>query len=171
MEAKKQYLASLFNAMQAAGHIAGWTFEGSGERHDYHVRMRDGSLTVIEAKGCLDGNNTNIFTRPANADQFIIWSLCQNIGDPRKNVWSGIHTRLLPEMITRKEQVDGLVVLDMVCGTIGRVCPKIAERTECGRVIEGKRVMPHACICSREAFQIRVTMQNRQYIRLSKSRS
>jgi hypothetical protein len=80
----------------------------------------------VEAKGCLDGANTNIFIRPPNAQEFVIWSLCQNAGaDPRHNVWSGIHTRLSAEIIHEKKQVDGLVVWDMLCGTIGRPCPKV----------------------------------------------
>ena len=37
-------------------------------------------------KGCLDGENTNKFERPTEADEFITWSLCTNSGaDPRRN--------------------------------------------------------------------------------------
>jgi len=83
------------------------------------------TTSVIEAKGCLDGDNTNIFQRPPDADEFIVWSLCQNPGaDPRHNVWSGIHTRLSAEIIHRRQQVDGLIFRDMPCRTKARPCPK-----------------------------------------------
>jgi hypothetical protein len=103
-------------------------------------------IGVIELKGCLDGNNTNIFERPPHAQEFIIWSVCTNPGaDPRHNVWSGIHTRLSAEIITRQQRVDGLIVWDMVCGTIGRPCPKIEGKPE--RITEvGPYRLPPACI-------------------------
>src|SRR5580658_3838329 len=77
-------------------------------------------------KGCLDGNNTTIYERPPHAQEFIIWSLCSNRGaDPRHNAWSGIHTRLSADIIERAQQVDGVIIWDWVCGTIGRPCPKL----------------------------------------------
>jgi hypothetical protein len=93
--------------------------------------MPNGKIAVIEMKGCLDRNNTNIFERPAQGQEFVIWSICLNRGaDPQKNAWSGIHTRLSAEIIERKQVVDGLIVWDMVCGTVGRPCPKLADDKE-----------------------------------------
>jgi hypothetical protein len=110
------------------------------------VTLPTGRVAVIELKGCLDGNNTNIFQRPANANEFVIWSVCTNPGaDPRHNAWSGIHTRLSAEIITRQELVDGCIIWDMVCATIGRLCPKIAGKPE--RVSEvGHFKAPPPCI-------------------------
>lgn len=101
---------------------------------------------MIETKGCLDGNNTNIFTRPPNADEFVIWSLCQNPGSNMgHNVWSGIHTRLGPEIISEHKQVDGLIVWDMLCGTDKRPCPKLVS--ESGRAVQvSNRTVPPPCI-------------------------
>lgn len=128
MEGKRSFIEAILDYLKAGKQVSDWSFSGSGERHDYEVRLRNGHLCVIEAKGCLDGNNTNIFQRPANADEFVIWSLCQNPGaDPRKNAWSGIHTRLSAEIMHREQRVDGLVIWDMICGTKGRPCPKIAD--------------------------------------------
>lgn len=122
---KRSFIETVLDYLKKQGKITDWKFSGSGERHDYEVHIGN-RICVIEAKGCLDGNNTNIFQRPANADEFIIWSLCQNPGsDPRHNAWSGIHTRLSAEIIHRKERVDGLIIWDMLCGTKGRVCPKL----------------------------------------------
>ncbi len=123
---KRNFIERILDFLKGKGKIIDWRFSGSDERHDYEVHIGDSYICVIEAKGCLDGNNTNIFQRPPNADEFIIWSLCQNPGsDPRHNVWSGIHTRLGAEIIHRRERVDGLIIWDMLCGTKGRICPKL----------------------------------------------
>ena len=116
----------ILDHLKENNNIKSWEFTGAGERFDYQVIMPDDRITIIETKGCLDGNNTNIFERPPQADEFIIWSLCQNPGaDPRKNARSGIHTRLSAEIIQRRQCVDGVIIWDMVCGTVGRPCPKL----------------------------------------------
>jgi len=126
MREKREFTASILNYMQDRGFITDWVSAGDANRHDYSVRMPSGRVAVIELKGCLDGNNTTIYERPPHAEEFIIWSLCSNPGaDPRHNVWSGIHTRLSADIIERGQQVDGVVVWDWVCGTIGRPCPKL----------------------------------------------
>jgi len=55
-----------------------------------------------------------------------VWSLCQNTGsDPKKNAWSGLHTRLGVEMISNPhKKVDAVIIWDELCGTTGRPCPK-----------------------------------------------
>ena len=91
MATKRAFMKDVLDHMARAKVIRSWTSTGSADRHDYEIRMPSGRTAVVEAKGCLDGNNTNIFVRPQNADEFLIWSLCQNSGaNPRKNVWSGI---------------------------------------------------------------------------------
>ena len=84
---------------------------------------------------------------PAKADEFVIWSICTNLGaDPRRNAWSGIHTRLSAEMISRNQRVDGLIVWDMMCGTIGRPCPKVADDDGSRLTDIGPFRVPPACI-------------------------
>ncbi len=130
MRGKREFVQHALNHMEDGGFIAGWDLTEDANRNDYIVRLNSGRAAVIDLKGCLDGNNTNIFERPANADEFIIWSICTNPGgDPRRNAWSGIHTRLSAEMISRNQRVDGVVLWDMVCGTIGRPCPKLLDTT------------------------------------------
>lgn len=139
---KREYLDKMLRAMKATNHIADYEFTGSGERHDYAIDMPDETKVSFEAKGCLDGNNTNIFIRPAQADEFYIWSLCQNAGaNPRKNVWSGIHVRLGAQLVAERVLVNGLIVWDMLCGTRARPCPK-------GRVglEDGSRRYPPPCL-------------------------
>lgn len=143
MDEKKSFVEAVLDTLAGARRIDAWVFEGGGDRHDYRVTMPNGWICIIETKGCLDGNNTNIFERPENADEFVIWSLCQNPGaDPQHNAWSGIHTRLGSEIVARRQQVDGLVIWDMLCGTVGRPCPKLTSPRR--RVVElrGRRVPP-----------------------------
>jgi hypothetical protein len=131
MREKREFVRAILNYMQDHGFIKEWESSGEANRHDYSVTMPTGRVAVIELKGCLDGNNTNIFQRPANANEFVIWSVCTNPGaDPRHNAWSGLHTRLSAEIITRQELVDGCIIWDMVCGTIGRPCPKAVGKSE-----------------------------------------
>ena len=143
MVVKREFLRQVLDFMLEGQWIRAWEFSGSGERHDYELEADDGRCVVFEAKGCLDGNNTTIFTRPHNADEFYIWSLCQNAGaDPRHNAWSGIHTRLSSEVIAAQTRVDGVIIWDMVCGTAGRLCPKTENAHERTTNIGSKQVPP-----------------------------
>ena len=146
MKEKREFVSLVLSYMQDGGFISGWGSAGEANRHDYFVTLNNGRTAIIELKGCLDGNNTNIFERPPHADEFIVWSVCSNPGaDPRHNVWSGIHTRLSAEMIDRSQRVDGLVVWDWICGTAARPCPKLASTPE--RITEvGQFRLPPPCI-------------------------
>jgi hypothetical protein len=146
MRDKREFVQHVLNYMQDGGHIQEWDSAGEANRHDYTVRLNSGRIGVIELKGCLDGNNTNIFDRPPQAQEFVIWSVCTNPGaDPRHNVWSGIHTRLSAEIISRQQRVDGVIVWDMVCGTIGRPCPKLTAAPERVTAV-GPYMLPPPCI-------------------------
>lgn len=146
MREKREFVQHVLNHMQDGGFIADWESAGEANRHDYVVRLNSGRIAVIELKGCLDGNNTNIFERPPHAQEFVIWSVCTNpSADPRHNTWSGIHTRLSAEIIFREQRVDGVIVWDMVCGTIGRPCPKVEPDSERLSSV-GPFVLPPPCI-------------------------
>jgi len=145
--AKRDFMAAVLGYMKDNGFIRDWDFTGSGERHDYQIETNSGRTSIVETKGCLDGNNTNIFIRPPNADEFVIWSLCQNPGaDPRHNAWSGTHTRLGAEVIHRKEKVDAVVLWDMFCGSTLRTCPKLVEDGSRATIVDGMTLAP-PCIC------------------------
>ncbi len=146
MRDKREFVKHVLNFMQDHNFIADWDSAGDANRHDYTVKFSSGKVSIIELKGCLDGNNTNIFERPPHAQEFIIWSICTNPGaDPRHNAWSGIHTRLSAEIISRSQVVDGIIVWDMACGTIGRPCPKIEpDRVRLTEV--GPYSLPPPCI-------------------------
>lgn len=147
MRDKREFVQHVLNHMQDRGLIREWNSSGAENRHDYSVTMPSGRMAVVELKGCLDGNNTNIFERPPHAQEFIIWSVCTNPGaDPRHNAWSGIHTRLSAEIISRSQRVDGVIIWDMVCGTVGRPCPKLTGEDD-PRITElGHYRLPPPCI-------------------------
>ena len=146
MREKRDFVTRVLNHMQVSGFISKWKSAGESNRHDYVVLLNSGRTAVIELKGCLDGNNTNIFERPPHAHEFIIWSVCTNPGaDPRHNAWSGIHTRLSAEIIFREQRIDGVVIWDMVCGTVGRPCPKTAN-DEKRKTVVGSYTLSPPCI-------------------------
>ncbi len=146
MRDKRDFVSRVLNHMQDGRYITEWTSAGDANRHDYSIRLPSGRIAVIELKGCLDGNNTNIFERPPHAQEFIIWSVFTNPGaDPRHNAWSGIHTRLSADIIFRSQRVDGLIIWDMVCGTIGRPCPKLAANSLRATIV-GPFLLPPPCL-------------------------
>ena len=131
MREKRDFVRHVLNYMQDRDYIQEWESAGESNRHDYSVLLNSRKTAVIELKGCLDGNNTTIFERPPHAEEFLVWGVCLNpSADPRHNAWSGIHTRLSAEIISEAKLVDGVIIWDMVCGTIGRPCPKTEESPE-----------------------------------------
>lgn len=146
MREKREFMSDVLNYMEDRDFISGWEAAGSENRYDYAISLPNGRTAAVELKGCLDGNNTNIFERPPHAHEFIIWSVCTNAGaDPRHNAWSGIHTRLSAEIISGEQRVDGAVIWDMVCGTLGRPCPKAPQGA--GRRTEvAEYQLPPPCI-------------------------
>lgn len=126
MREKRGFVQHILNYMEDEKFIRDWKSIGGANRHDYAVTLKSGRTAIIELKGCLDGNNTIIFEQPPNADEFIVWSVCTNkSADPRRNAWSGVHTRLGVEIISNAQRVDGMIIWDMVCGIIRRSCPKL----------------------------------------------
>lgn len=146
MREKREFAECVLQYMASGNHIRAWRASGGANRFDYEVELPSGKTAIIELKGCLDGNNTNIFERPSQANEFVIWSICTNPGaDPRHNAWSGIHTRLSAEVISRTQPVDGVIIWDMVCGSMGRPCPKLAGAPN-RRVRFGAFELPPPCL-------------------------
>lgn len=145
---KREFVQHILNHLEDAGLIASWEPAIASERSDYWVRLKSQRNAVISLTGGMDGNNTTIFERPAEADEFIVWSVSTNRGgDPRRNAWSGIHTRLSAEMISNDKQVDGLIIWDLVCATADRPCPKLVAADADSRLTQvGPFRVPPPCI-------------------------
>ena len=61
MREKRDFVSRVLNHMQDEGYIREWASAGEANRHDYSATLNSGRMAIIELKGCLDGNNTNIF--------------------------------------------------------------------------------------------------------------
>lgn len=145
---KKQFVALVLNHMQDGEFIIDWEEAGAANRHDLSITLNSKRVAVIELKGCLDGNNTNISDRPAHAEEFITWSLCQNkTSNLRKGVWSGIHTRMGADIVDTGKGHDGLIVWDWVCNSVARPCPKVLADPNRITVL-GQYILPPPCLYS-----------------------
>jgi len=146
MRDKRVFIRHILNHLQDANLIKDWEPTGAKNRYDYLVQFETGRLAAFEAKGCLDGANTTIFEAPQQANEVVVWSICTNpTSDPRRNAWSGIHTRLSADIISNQKRVDGLVIWDMLCGTVDRPCPKLAVAPD--RITEVAQFkLPPPCI-------------------------
>jgi hypothetical protein len=143
MGAKREFAKRVLNFMEDRGFIQSWKSSGEANRHDHNVRFADNRISVIELKGCMDGQNTIIYERPPHAHEFVVWSLCTNKGaSPQENAWSGIHTRIGADIIEREQRVDGVVIWDMVCGTVARPCPKLVDAPERLTVVAHYKLPP-----------------------------
>src|SRR5688572_3426812 len=71
MRGKREFVRHILNHREDAKLIAGWEATEDVNRNDYSVRLNSGRTAVIDLKGRLDGNNTNIFERPTHADEFV----------------------------------------------------------------------------------------------------
>ncbi len=146
---KREFVQYILDHMRDQGFLRNWELKKEPYSSEYTINLNSGNIAVLEVKGCLDGNSTNIFERPHYADEFIIWSVCTNPGaNPQRNAWSGIHTRLSSEIITRKQRIDGIVFWDKVCGTIGRPCPKWMDNTERSSLVGPFKLPPTLYISS-----------------------
>lgn len=123
---KRRFINAVLKHCQQQHLIESWSFIGSRGRQDYRVTLPDNTQVAVEAKGCPDGNNTNIWDRPSWAEEFVVWSLCPEslAHDPGRGVWSGVATRLLPKVAAERKVVDAFIFWDGRCGTALRRCPK-----------------------------------------------
>ena len=68
MTDKREFVSAVLDDLKSVGFIKDWDPTGTRNRHDYSLSLPNGKVVAIELKGCLDGNNTNIFERPPNAE-------------------------------------------------------------------------------------------------------
>jgi hypothetical protein len=125
MTTKRRFYEAVLDHMRAGGHIQDWEFVGTGRSQDYRVVMPGGYEVGIEAKGCPDGNNIRIWSRPTWAREFIIWSQCPDSlqHNPGHGITSGI-SRLFRKDLIEGERIDAFVFFDGRCGSAVRRCPK-----------------------------------------------
>lgn len=123
---KRRFVEAVLNFGLRKRAFANWGFVGTGSRNDYRVDLPDGTIVCVEQKGCPDGNNTNIWTRPEWAQEFVVWCLCPEslMKQPGEGTWSGVGTRLLQKEYAENQLVDAMIFWDGRCGSDQRRCPK-----------------------------------------------
>lgn len=147
MSEKRDFVKRVLNHMQDYKYIRDWSPAGSQNRYDYDISLPTGRTAAIELKGCMDGNNTNIFERPNHAQEFVVWSVCANkLSNMARNAWSGIHTRLSTQIIEQNTHVNGVIVWDWVCGSKERPCPKLRAEAQTLPVRIGPYEVPPPCL-------------------------
>ena len=77
MRTKREFVRHILNYLDDREFIQNWESVEIANRYDYIVNFSDGRIAGIETKGCLDGNNTNIFERPPQAHEFILGASAQ----------------------------------------------------------------------------------------------
>lgn len=71
----------------------------------------------------------------------------QRVDDPFHLDFSpSLGGRFGAEIIHRRQRVDGVVIWDMACGTIGRPCPKLAANASRATQISANRSVPPPCL-------------------------
>jgi hypothetical protein len=151
---KRRFVEAVLDHMKRRRSVQAWEYVGTKGRQDYRLVLRSGKIVGIEAKGCPDGNNMNIWERPAWAEEFVVWSQCPEslAKQPGQGVWSGIATRLLTKMVAERVPVDALVFFDGRCGSNERRCwkkygaPGIRSAATDIRGQEGRDWLPPPCI-------------------------
>jgi hypothetical protein len=127
---KQRFIDAVLGYCKQRGVIKSCEFIGSGagrrRRQDYEVVLPDNTRVCVEAKGCGDGNNMNIWDRPSWADEFVVWSLCPEslAKDPGMGVWSAVSNRLMQKITVEQQRVEAFIFWDDRCGTPLRKCPK-----------------------------------------------
>jgi hypothetical protein len=125
-EDKRKFLQVVFDKMKDSGAVKEWQSIGTKGRQDYRIMLPNKRSICVEAKGCPDGNNMNIWERPTWAEEFIVWSQCPDSlqHNPGHGIWSGVSVRLVPKMVVERQQIDAFVFYDGRCGSKHRQCPK-----------------------------------------------
>ncbi len=71
----------------------------------------------------------------------------QRVDDPfRLDFSPSLGLRLGAEIVHRRQRVDGVVIWDMACGTVGRPCPKLAANANRATRICANRSVPPPCL-------------------------
>lgn len=139
-EPKRAFVDQILDEGVAKGLFRSARLEASELTKVYRVELASGGTVAIIRKGCPDGNHTTRWDRPGWADELYLWWLCpqSRVHDPGTSVWKGI-TRIRKKIASEpRNQLDGVIFFDPLCGTPERPCPKTAF----GLMLDGIRCPP-----------------------------
>ncbi len=139
-EPKRTFVDQILEAGIAKGQFRSARLEPSELTKVYRVELTTGETVGIIRKGCPDGNHTTRWDRPSWANELYLWWLCpqSRVHEPGTSVWKGI-TRIRKKIASEpRNQLDGVIFFDPLCGTPERPCPKSAF----GLSLDGARYPP-----------------------------
>jgi hypothetical protein len=139
-EPKRAFVDQILDEGVAKGVFRSARLEPSELTKVYRVELASGGTAAIIRKGCPDGNHTTRWDRPGWADELYLWWLCpqSRVHEPGTSVWKGI-TRIRKKLASEpRNQLDGVIFFDPLCGTPERPCPKAAF----GLTVDGVRCPP-----------------------------
>lgn len=139
-EPKRTFVDQILKAGVGAGTFLSATIEDEELTKVYRIEMPDGTVAAVVRKGCPDGNHTTRWDRPKWATELYLWWLCpqSRVHEPGSSVWKGV-SRIKNKITSeRKNQLDGFIFFDPLCGTPERPCPK----AQYGLVIDDQRCPP-----------------------------
>ena len=102
-----------------------------GDSTVYRLHLADGSTVGVIQKGCPDGAHSSTrWERPDWADELYLWWLCSSLrSEPGEHVWKGV-ARLRHKVAQEsKNQLDGVIFFNSLCGSPTRPCPRVQRIT------------------------------------------
>jgi len=123
--------------------IKGYDVPRYGDSTIYRLMLKDGKHIGVIQKGCPDGAHSSTrWERPSWADELYLWWLCSSLKfEPGEHVWKGISRVRKKVAREAKNQLDGVVFFNSLCGSPQRPCPKELRNT-----IQGGITLPPPCI-------------------------
>ena len=132
---KNPFMERVFDDLVSSGLLYSWVETGTSSRVDYSLYQHDanghqGSMINVEGKGGLDGNSTKISEWNPAAVEMWKWHMLDGsmVNSPPVQVTSNryvsdlvkrYHSNTLPDQL-----MNGFFVLDYICGSELRPCPK-----------------------------------------------
>jgi hypothetical protein len=137
---RKRFLIQIFEAMEEAGIITGFSPPRYGQDTVYRLVVPDFGDVAIIQKGCPDGvHSAERWTRPEWARETYLWWLCSSLAaEPGEHIVKGVNRLKRRFFSAAPDWIDGIIFHNALCGTAYRVCPKAALSID----LDGKLVPP-----------------------------
>lgn len=126
---RRSFACSVIEKLRDSGSVTSFDVPKYGKDSVYRLRLVNGKQVGIIQKGCPDGahSSTN-WTRPDWADELYLWWLCSGLTlQPGEHIWKGVSRVYNKVTSESKNQLDGIIFYNDLCGTPDRPCPKQIE--------------------------------------------
>ena len=140
---RRNFLQNLFQAMVDQGALSRLQLPAYGKDTIYRLSVPDfGDVAVIQ-KGCPDGAHSSVrWSTPDWARETYLWWVCDSMKvEPGVHIHGGINRLRSKFFSGAPDTIDGVIFHSSLCGTAGRICPKMAAGLEAGGVF-----IPPPCV-------------------------